>query len=252
MTTRGDWDYALHIKGVSKKTLDMARLAEYLYEFALMLGKDAQPRFAGVVNGSAILRAKEYGNEPSATHLRLISIASNDDSAGHAPYKKILSMMRENGARGEIVDRNKAVLVRFETAKVANDQGYEIVMHDEAEIDGVVVGVIGIDDTAHVRLQISPSTVYKLLVRDMSIARRLAAQFRGETVRVHVHGRWKCTPTGAWEPHTLYIDRIEDLDQRAADEIMHELLLIKGNGWSEMLDPDDYWKKIRGIDDSSN
>jgi len=252
MKARGDWDYALHIKGVSKQTLDLARLAEYLYEFAQLLGKSANARFAGIVNGSAVIRAKELGDKPQVTRSRLMSAASNDESSVRAPYQKILTMMRENGARGEIIDRHNSVLVKFETSTVANDLAHDVLMYDEAEIDGVVVGITGADDTAHVKLQVSAKTSYKLLVRDMSIARKLASHFRGETVRVHVHGKWKLAENGSWEPHSLYIDRVEDLDQRNPEEVMKELFAIKGNAWSEMANPYGYWEKIRGLNDSGD
>lgn len=64
---RTDWDFALRIRGVTPRTLPMARLADYLKAWAVLLGDVNEPQFAGIVNGSAVLRASACGRRFS-TH----------------------------------------------------------------------------------------------------------------------------------------------------------------------------------------
>lgn len=248
---RNDWDYSLHIKGVTKDSLGLLRLAEYLKAFAQLLGEDAKPKFAGIVNGSAVLRARDDSDRPENTRMRISTAAQHAESPGHTYYAQIERMMVENSARGEIIDKNKIVLLKFE-ATAANDDPRDVVIHDEAELDGVIVGVTGSDDTAHVKLQIAHKVVYSIAVRDIGLAKKLATKFRGETIRLHVHGTWKRKFDGTWYAHSLYADRIEDLDQRSADEVLKEMLAIPNNGWSDMKDSIVFWKDLRGLNDHSN
>jgi len=244
------WDYALQIKGVSFNTLGLSRLADYMKEFALLLGEDARPTFAGAVKGSVVLRALDHGEHPVLTKSRVRQAALKEESPGRAAYEKITLLMSRDGARGQIVDHSDNVLATFSPTKPANDEAPEIIIPDEGEIDGVVVGVSGADDTAHVRLQDTSGAIHSITVRDMTLARALATRFRGNSIRMHVHGTWKRTLAGAWEPHALYGDRFDDLDQSNAYETFLELAAIPGNGWATTEDADEVWKKIRGLDDS--
>jgi hypothetical protein len=45
MAKKPDWDYALHIKGVDLKSLPMTVVAEYIKEFANLLGEQCQTCF---------------------------------------------------------------------------------------------------------------------------------------------------------------------------------------------------------------
>lgn len=250
MAVRQNWDFALHIKGVSLKTLDMARLAEYIKEFAALMGEGASPKFAGIVKGSVVLRARDCNEHMGLTRQRLLS-AVNDEAPGHSAYQKIENLMRKDGTRGDIIDSQKSVILSFDSRKAANDDVREIIIHDNGEIDGTVVGIAGADDTAHVRLQVHGGKVETVTVRDMALARELATRFRLGPVRVYVHGTWKRTKEGVWEPNRVYADRIEDLDSDSVHDVFRELATIPGNGWSEVKDADELWKKIRGLDDSS-
>jgi hypothetical protein len=57
MGERADWDFALRIRGVTPQRLPMTRLAEYLKQFAELHGSERDVHFAGIVKGSAVLRA---------------------------------------------------------------------------------------------------------------------------------------------------------------------------------------------------
>lgn len=251
MSTRKEWDFALHIKGVSMDTLDLARLGDYMKEFASLLGQGSSPKFAGIVKGSVVMRARDCGEHPAITRNRLQQ-AANDEAPAHAAFSRISSLLRQDGARGQVLDRGKNVIVSFAKRTAANDDAPEVIIPDTAELDGVVVGIIGTDDTAHVKLQQHGGTVISITVRDMSLARELAKRFRLESVRIHTHGTWKRTKNGVWEPHAIYADRLEDIDQKNAHDVFTELAAVPGNGWAHTEDADALWRKIRGLDDSSS
>lgn len=251
MSTRKPWDFAFHIKGVSLDSLDMSRLAEYIKAFADLLGDGSAPKLAGIVKGSVVLRVRDCGEHPALARQR-IRDAANDDAPGNAPYQKLINLMRKDGARGTIIDPGKNVLLTFAPSRTANDDAKEYILHDNGELDGVVVGIAGKDDTVHVRLQAHDGTVNSVTVRDMGLARELAGRFRLGTVRVHVHGTWKRRTDGVWEPNVVYADRIEDLDQSSAQDVFNALAAIPGNSWGALDDADALWRKIRGLDDRSH
>lgn len=248
--SKRDWNYALHIKGVRLESLDMSRLAEYLKEFAQLLGPDAKPTLTSIVKGSVVLRAQDRSGYPVLTGSRIRQAAANPQSPARPAFEKITSLLRRDSARAEILDHEKNVVVSFTPRKPANDEQPEFIVQDESEIDGVVVGVSGADDTAHVRLQGPSGATYNVTVRDMELARQLATRFRGSAIRLHTHGSWKRTSQGQWEPHALYADRFEDLDQQDAHGSLLELASIPGNGWANVAEAENLWKKIRGLDDS--
>jgi len=251
MSTRKPWDFALHIKGVSLDSLDMARLADYMKAFADLIGDASSPKLVSIVKGSVVMRVRDCGEHPAIARQR-IRDAEDDDTPGNTSYQKLISLMHKDGARGSIIDRDRNVLLAFTPTRAANDESKEYILHDNGELDGVVVGIAGKDDTVHVRLQALDDTVHSVTVRDMVLARELAVRFRYGTVRVHVHGTWKRRADGIWEPNVVYADRIEDLDQASALDVFKELAVIPNNGWNTLDDAGELWRKIRGLDDRSH
>lgn len=239
MSIRSNWDYALRIGGVTFETLGMARLAEYMARFAELLGPEARPTFAGAIKGSVVLRAKDRGPAAALTRTRMRTAANDETAPARAPYEKLARLLRDDCARGSVVDKNEKNVIVFplSPAKELRDER-EFIISDKADLDGVVVGVEGIDDTAHLGLQ-DPSTlvVYRIQVRDMRLAREAAGFFRGEVIRVKVHGTWRRDGRG-WHPHSLYADAIERLDQSTAAEVFGQLHSIQGTGWATMTSQD--------------
>jgi hypothetical protein len=178
--------------------------------------------------------------------------AANDEAPAHPAFTRLSSLLDQDGARGKILDREKNVIISFAPKTAANDNEPEIIVPDTAELDGVVVGIVGADDTAHVKLQLHGGSIISITVRDMPLARELAKRFRLESVRIYTHGTWKRTRNGTWEPHAVYADRIEDTDQKSAQDVFAELAAVPGNGWANTDDADALWRKIRGLDDSSS
>jgi hypothetical protein len=246
MAARKDWDYALILKGITPSKLPMAKLADYLRDWAGLLGEGNNPIFRGVVRGSVELRSKVADSRKVEAKVRLIQAKTQTD-AGAARYVESLnrSMVRD-GLSGFVENQQGDVILELnQTPKRQAEREY--VVPDTGTIDGVVVSIGGIDDTVHVRIQEASGAVWSVALRDMQVARRFAACFRSDPIRVMVHGTWKRTAEGAWEPHNLFADGFEELDDSSARAVMDSLRAIPGNGWSDMDDPVAFWKDVRGI-----
>lgn len=249
MSTR-EWDYALKIRGHKPRTLPMARLADYLREFAALLGDDANPAFAGMVDGSVVLRAIQRSDSPKQlVRTRVKAARADRESPGGRSYAKLNEMLTADGADGIVLDRaGKTVVELPGRSERTLPPEPECFVHDVAFIDGTVVGIVGADDTVHLRLQEQTGEVRNVTVRELSLARELALRFRGDPVRVHVHGTWKRTARGVWEPATVYADRLETLDASDPAEVFRALAEIPGNGWRDVPDPDALLRAIRSGD----
>jgi hypothetical protein len=249
MSTR-DWHYALKIRGYTPRTLPMARLAEYLREFAALLGDEANPSFAGMVEGSVVLRATQRADTPKQLVRSRVKAARVDaESPGGRSYAKLNEMLTKDGARGIVFDREGKTVVELPgLVERALPPEREYLVHDVSFIDGTVVGIVGADDTVHLRLQEHSGEVRSVTIRDLSLARELAPQFRGAPVRVHVHGTWRRTVQGMWEPAAVYADRVEALDVATPAEVFRALAEIPGNGWRDVVDPDALLRTIRSGD----
>lgn len=245
---KDDWDYALRIRGATPRGLALARLGEYLRAYAELLGDAVEPHFAGVVKGSALLRASIPPEHKLNAQARLVLVKLDADDATIGVVDTLAKMLDRDGFIGGIEDRAGAVILEFpKRAKQAEPREY--IVQDSGVIDGVVVGLVGVDDTVHVRLLDSTSKIHKVTVRGIAKAWSLATYFRGTTLRVHVHGTWKRTSEGVWEPHSLYLDRFEELDDEPASEILSRLSALPGNRWSTMEDPEALLRSLRGTND---
>lgn len=237
MSNRSDWDYSLRLRGVNLEGLGLARLAQYMAEFAQLLGDDANPVFAGVVKGSVMLRAKDRSEIPMLTRSRLKRAANDEDEPAHRPFVKITKLLNADGATGEVLDHEKNTVVQFPTRARRAPAVQEFVINDTGELDGVIVAVEGIDETAHLGLQDQATReVVRIQVRDMQLARLAAANFRGDVIRVRVHGTWRRGVDGKWSPQSLYADAIEELEQADARSAFVGLGEVRDVGWAKLSD----------------
>jgi hypothetical protein len=243
---RNDWDYALRIRGVTPRLLPMGRLGEYIKAWAALLGEGNEPQFAGVVKGSAVLRAAVPLQSRLNTKIRLISARSGSDDGAARAASTISEMMQRDRVAGEVRDRAGALILEFRRANLAAASHPSAPLHDVAVVDGVVTSMVGADDTVHLRLQDVGGITYKVTVRNLETARQLARHFRGEAVRAHVHGTWVRSADGQWQPHLLYLDRFELLDAEPTASILARLSALPGNRWATMDEPDKLLDEIRG------
>ena len=242
-----DWDYALRIRGTTPRAVPLARLGEYLKAYAALLGDANSPTYAGVVNGSALLRASVEPDRKAQTRTRLLAVSAGVDDALLKANDTLAQMLAADGLSGAVEDRSGAVILEFRRPDLDPD-AMEHVVQDVGIVDGVVVGLQGIDDTVHLRLLGGDGQSIKVTVRDLAQARQLAVHFRGEMLRVHLHGSWKRGPEGRWEPHAIYLDRFEELSDEPVGELLSRLSALPGNRWATMDAPHELLRRLRGDD----
>src|SRR5690348_8337630 len=80
MGSKAGWDYALVLKGITPRRLHMAKLAEYLREWAGLLGDANMPVLKSITQGSVELRATVREDRKLETRVRLLQAKTQPDA----------------------------------------------------------------------------------------------------------------------------------------------------------------------------
>lgn len=241
------WDFALRIKGTTPKSIPLSVLAEFLQEFSAILGEKNKPKFAGVTKGSALLRAHIPYNHIQETRIRLLEAKQGTGSAATI-FDNIIKLVTREQTTATIEDSSGAIILEFKSKSNEELLEKEYVIHDTGAIDGEIIGITGADDTVHIKIQEQSGAIQKIVVRDLDLAKKLATHFRSGLLRIEVHGTWKRSSTGVWEPLSIYGDSFVELEDTGLKDVFNNLAKIEGNGWASLDDPIGEWKDIRGID----
>lgn len=238
--------YSLKLYDRKPDDVPLDRLADYIKEFALILGKDNQPVFSSVNESSIKLCAKIPGHKQSQVEQRLLDAQRGYTQSGVSKHLlRLETMMLDDGiSKAEFLNPLQQILVSLHAAN-------EPVCHSvsqSGEVDGEITGVMGADDTMHITLKEWGGRIVKL-VTDVRIGRELGHHLRTGIVRLYAHGQWNRTDAG-WKPDSqkCFVDRFEVLDESGVVEIFNELRAIPGNGWATEPDPLALWRELRGIE----
>jgi hypothetical protein len=221
----------------SPATLPMQRLAEYMAEFAKLLGQSEHVHFEAIEASSAVLAAKV--DEPARPNVqeRIGSLR-----AGTAPEdvrkaaRRLDDFLAADNARGALYgDNDNVILIPF----AGKDRPKPIVFgpfREEGSLEGQIVSIGGEDETIHVHLR-DGDIVHTKLVATIEIARKLAPYFLGPIIRVHGTGTWVRHGDGVWELRSFRIVTFDPLDETPLTKVVEKLRAVKGNEWDSVPDP---------------
>lgn len=240
------WTYMLRIIGRQPKNFPLDRLGAYLTEFADLLGKENTPTFCGIHNASVGVAATIPVSRTAHVHARLTQARTEPSSRPGKILDQLEKMIGMDGVRqAELLDSSKNVIYHFEGRAAANEK--QPTISQTATVDGVVIGMVGADDTMHLHLRDNFDRDIRILVRDEEKARKILEHFRKGMIRVTVNGSWKRTEYG-WIPETSKCTLIdyEVLEEKPISEILAKFAAVPGNGWAEQKDPDGLLSELRG------
>jgi hypothetical protein len=218
-------------------TLPMQRLAEYMAEFAKLLGESGGVHFEAIEPGSAILAARV--DEPAAPKVRervfsLRSEAAPEDVRKAA--KKLDDFLAADNATGMLYgDEKNAEVIAFP----GKSRPKPIVFgpfREEGSMEGQIVSIGGEDETIHVHLR-DGDNVHTKLIATPEVARLLAPHFLGPIIRVQGTGTWMRHGDGVWELRSFRIATFSPLDETPLTQVVEKLRAVAGNEWDRVPDP---------------
>ncbi len=238
----GDDTYELYIDAFTPASIPMARLAEYMAGFAVLLGHEEHVHFDKIKPGSLSLAARadhvaqnkvqrrlnevRYGTGPKAAMEALCSIDEKlaaDNAVGNIRCGK--AKIIEFPGRNRPVESSVGPIVQSGT------------------LDGEVIQVGGRDETINIHLK-AAEEIHRCITTK-PIARRLAQHIFGPPVRVRGRGTWSRAGSGEWKLHRFDIESFEILDGTPLSEIFEGLRarLIPPEGGR--LNPIDLVRQVR-------
>src|SRR5690606_3790297 len=136
------WTYMLRIPQRRPHQLRIDRLAEYMREFANLLGLENEPMFAGIKDASTGLRAKVPINRRDHVWKRVQTAKFNQASKPARHLRLIEAMLGEDHlSSAELTDASDRVIYLFQAHEQINVSSATIRQH--GEVDGVVTGLVG-------------------------------------------------------------------------------------------------------------
>lgn len=236
--------YDFRIDAWKPETLPMAKLAKYLAKLSVVFGDESHVHFLKVRKGSAIPEiAVEHEAAPKvASRLRLVGTPDAPPDLEKANLE-INRMLREDNASATLRIKSGSIVLNFPGKKTPLAE--EVVVHEQGEIDGIVIRVGGKDDSVPVWIEGEGRAIYKCQT-NRDIARQLATYLFDKPVRVAGNGKWCRTPERKWELEQFDIKSFLILDDTGLEQLISELRTIDGNPWNEMDDPQAELRKLRG------
>jgi hypothetical protein len=229
-----------YIDAYSPDSIPMAKLAEYMADFAALLGKDNAVHFAGIERGSTKIAARvEFEDVPKVT-TRLHDIRRGTPPRDAAKiFEQIDDRLANDNAIGRIlVDGENgaapAELLAFPGRTRPKVQSYGP-FNQDGHLDGVLISVGGKDETISIRLQ-NGETIYANCDTTRTIARELGKHLF-EPVRIHGSGRWTREADGKWTLLRFRVHRFDVLGSVSLRDTVTALRAVPGSGWEEQVDP---------------
>ncbi|MCW5982859.1 MAG: hypothetical protein KIT09_32520 [Bryobacteraceae bacterium] len=235
--------YELHIDAFSPATIPMARLSEYMADFAALLGHEEHVRFEKLVAGSlAIISRVEpiaefkvqrrleearYGTAPKAAMEALSAI---DDKL--AADNAVGSIRRGSTKIIEFPGRNRP--------PVESRLGPVV---QRSTLDGEVIQVGGRDETINVHVRSGDD--FHRCITTKAIARRLAQHMFGPAVRLRGRGTWSRAESGDWTLHRFDIESFEVLDETPLSKLFDGLRTRLAPAEGERQNPIDLMRQLR-------
>ncbi len=216
----GDEVYELYIDALTPTSISMARLAEYMADFAELLGHQEHVHFEAVKPGSLSLASRVEPIAQNKVRRRVDEVRyGNGPHAAVKAYQSLDNRLAEDNAVGRIMHR-AAKMIEFpgRTRVVERSVGP---IQQAGTLDGEIIQIGGRDETINVHLKAGDDVVRCITTK--AIARRLAHHMFGPPVRLSGVGMWSRSESGKWALRSFTIQDFEALDQTPLPKLFENL-----------------------------
>lgn len=227
------------IDGFTPLTFPIGRLAEYLRNFAALVGPTSDVHFKQVGEGSAALISLAPEEVVPDVRGRVSAARSGTGPVeANRAFAALRALLHEDKTTGRIKEDNRKIL-EFPAEQIP--QFGPVV--EEGMIEGVLIKLGGRDETVPVHLQ--DGERYYKCEANRTMAKNLAPFLFGDPIRVFGRGKWVRTEQGEWELEKFQISNYEKLSSDELQHVLDRMRQIPGSGWDAIEDPLDELDRIR-------
>lgn len=236
-------NYDFRIDALTPETLRLSRFVDYVDALRGIFGAAEDVYFHQVRKGSAVLEFAASHKAAPRIERRLHLLGTADMPADMAAqWTNINRYLRRDGASARLMRKGgKVALAQF--AGIRTPLAQEAIVHESGTLDGVVVGVKGVDDSVPIWLKADDGALLKCNAK-RDIARQLAPLF-DTYVRVAGKGKWRRGDDARWTLEEFDIQRFERLDETPLEQQVRDIQAIADNGWNELEDAQAAWHELR-------
>jgi hypothetical protein len=188
----------------------MARLAEYMADFAELLGHQEHVHFEGVKPGSLSLASRVEPVAQNKVRRRVDEARyGNGPRAAVKAYQALDDRLAEDNAVGRVLHGSSKVMEFPGRTRLLERTTGPI--EQAGTLDGEVIQIGGRDETINVHLKTGDDVMR--CVATKAIARGLAHHIFGAPVRLSGIGMWSRSESGKWTLRSFHIRDFYTLDQ---------------------------------------
>lgn len=239
-------EYIFHIDAFTPETIPMERLAEYLYELAILLGETKSVHFVELVEGTTQIVHRIEREAVPKVEARLKGVRDRDATQeALRAYDAINGYLRDDAADAVLREGGDgAQIIEFPGANELAEPEYGP-FNQSGTIDGVVMKVGGKRERVPVHLVTRDGADIGCMTT-RAIAKDLAKHIFGDELRLTGTGRWFRDKYGKWVLRTFAVTSFEQLDTKSLSELAAKLSAVEGAGWKTLGDPWAALAEIRG------
>ena len=233
-------EFTFKIDAFTPDTLPMARLAEYMADFAVILGEPTSVHFNRIEKGSATLVSTVDLTAVPKVRKRFKSIRDgNGPEDAMQAFQKMNGRLKDDNCSGILAEANVADVILFPGREMKTPMTYGP-FSQEGSLDGKVIMVGGKSDPVPVHIQQGETTYNCHAKRELASA--LGHYLFKCELRVRGVGRWTREPEGTWTLNRFNILSFQILDDEPLSKVLAHLREVPGSGWNEVPDP---WSELR-------
>jgi hypothetical protein len=149
-------------------------------------------------------------------------------------YRTLDDRLLEDNAAALLTDPDRGKIIEFPGKNRLVKETYGP-FNQQGSVDGTLVYIGGIDETAHADLEEGTRIHHCTMNREL--AKKLCPYLYGVTIRVFGVGRWHRTERGEWTMDKFTVADFKPLDESTFSDTIEGLRKIEGNAWKRVRDP---------------
>lgn len=222
--------YRLVVDDIKKADLTVERLAQYLEQFARLLGNPEGVHFKELREGSCQIVANVDIENRKDIYARIRSVGKGvaDNKEVTKVFEKINDLLEQDNSSGSLkVSGRKANVINFPGVRRKKEEATKI--SEEGSIQGILYELGGLDDTINIGLRTAGygdvrATIQKSLAEDLKVK-------LWKEVRLFGNGQWKRSSEG-WKLTSFTVNRFEELDSVSLTELTREVREMSNDLWT--------------------